>query len=441
MSKKEILEKRHNQTLYLNFANIFLGFWLLFTPFAFGYHSELSIVNDVVCGVVVIIFALLSLSSCYKLPRWVLCFVGFWLNLAPLLFWAPHVSIYMNDTIIGVLLIAFSILIPGIPGFVESEGGGIPMGWSYNPSAWIQRIPVIALACVGWFISRYLAAYQLGYIDTVWDPVFGEGTKLVITSNLSHSFPISDAGLGAFAYTIEALMGCKGGPSRWRTMPWMVTLFAFLVVPLGIVSILLVISQPLIVGEWCFLCLLTALAMLVMVVLTLDEMFASISFLYEAKKAGLGFWRTFWLGGNLPDIKEDTKTPPFSSCPFKLMATWRYGIGFRWNLFLAALLGGSMMIAPWFFGIDGYAADSDHLFGALVIVIALIAMAEVTRPIRFLLKLIGLWMAIATWFVADHAWFIHTYHMTVGILLFLLAIPKGKIHYSYGLLNRFIHRY
>lgn len=51
---------------------------------------------------------------------------------------------------------------------------------------------------------------------------------------MSHSLPVSDAGLGSLAYTIEFLMGYMGATSRWRTMPWMVTIFGILVIPLGV---------------------------------------------------------------------------------------------------------------------------------------------------------------------------------------------------------------
>jgi hypothetical protein len=44
-----------------------------------------------------------------------------------------------------------------------------------------------------------------------------------------------------------------GSPARWYTMPWMVMFFGILVIPLGLVHILLVISQPVVVGEWCTL--------------------------------------------------------------------------------------------------------------------------------------------------------------------------------------------
>ena len=49
------------------------------------------------------------------------------------------------------------------------------------------------------------------------------------------------------------------------SMHYLVAFFGFLVVPLGVVSIVLVILQPLAVGAWCTLCLVTAVAMLLMI--------------------------------------------------------------------------------------------------------------------------------------------------------------------------------
>lgn len=388
--------------IWCYFSTIFLGFWLLAIPAAFGY-TDPFLLSDRITGVIFVICGFLSLSSKRKFSPWIIAFGGVWLQMAPLIFWAKDPVIYLNDTIIGVLAILFSLVIPGIPGVVDEIGHEIPPGWKYNPSAWIQRIPIIALACVGWFISRYLAAYQLGYIDSVWDPVFGEGTKLVITSKLSKSFPISDAGLGAVAYTLEAILGCKGGPARWRTMPWMCALFALLVVPLGIVSILLVISQPLIVGAWCFLCLVTAFSMLIMVVLTIDEMMAVIQFLREAVKEGKPFWRTFWKGGDLKHTKDDDKTPPFTASPIALIKTWRWGVSFHWTLLIAAVVGLLTMAAP---------TDIDHLIGALIVVVSVISCADLARMVKYLLIPLGIVLVI----------FFTPIHLITAIFLVILAL-------------------
>jgi hypothetical protein len=338
----------------------FLGFWLLVSPATFGYHS----LSDQIVGFIFVVGGLLSLSKKGSIFPWIITLGGVWLQMAPLIFWAKEPVIYLNDTVIGLLAIVFSLIIPGLPGVHEDIGHEIPPGWNYNPSAYIQRIPIIALACVGWFISRYLAAYQLGYNHFVWDPLFKDGTRLVITSNLSKSFPISDAGLGALVYTFEAILGCKGGAARWRTMPWMVVLFAMLVVPLGIVSILLVISQPLIVGAWCFLCLITALSMLIMVVLTVDEMVAVFQFLKASKKEGNPFWKTFFKGGDLRDTKDDDKTPPFTESAWVLIKTWKWGITFRWQLIISALVGISLM--PFI-----------PILGALIVVVSVLLFADV----------------------------------------------------------------
>ncbi|HEV8439508.1 MAG TPA: vitamin K epoxide reductase family protein [Methylomirabilota bacterium] len=165
--------------------------------------------------------------------------MGAWLQFAPLVFWAPSPVAYVNDTLVGAFAIALSILVPMMPGMAHhmammKPGPEIPPGWTYNPSSWHQRAPIIALGFAGWFISRHLAAVQLGYMGAAWEPFFGPGTDRVLHSTVSQMWPISDAGLGAAAYTFETLMGFMGGATRWRSMPWMVTFFGILVVPLGL---------------------------------------------------------------------------------------------------------------------------------------------------------------------------------------------------------------
>src|SRR5207244_10786001 len=108
---------------------------------------------------------------------------------------------------------------------------------------------------------------------------------------------------------LEAVFGCMGGVQRWRTMPWTVATFGFLVGPLGVTSIVLVILQPLMVGAWCTLCLVTAIAMLIMVPLAVDEVVAMFQFLAQAHREGKPMWRTFWIGGTLNDRGEDNRTP------------------------------------------------------------------------------------------------------------------------------------
>lgn len=106
-------------------------------------------------------------------------------------------------------------------------------GLDLQPVELVAAVDLIALGFGGLLVSRYLAAFQLGYIDSVWDPFFGftGGAEPVLNSEMSHMWPVSDAGLGAVAYSFEFLVGYMGGRSLWRTMPWMVTIFGFLVIP------------------------------------------------------------------------------------------------------------------------------------------------------------------------------------------------------------------
>jgi hypothetical protein len=137
-------------------------------------------------------------------------------------------------------------------------GRDMPPGWSYNPSSWLQRAPVIALAFVSFLLARYLAAYRQGYIPGVWDPFIGDGTRRVLESEVSKAWPISDAGLGELSYVLEELSGYMGDQRRWRTMPWMVLMFGFLVIPLGVTSIEPVILRSPLAGAALGLWLMAA---------------------------------------------------------------------------------------------------------------------------------------------------------------------------------------
>ena len=78
----------------------------------------------------------------------------------------------------------------------------------------------------------------------MWEPFFGDGSRTVLDSGLSKVLPVSDAALGAASYLADAVAGVLFGVSRWKTAPWIVVVFALAVGPLGIISILLVIAQP-----------------------------------------------------------------------------------------------------------------------------------------------------------------------------------------------------
>lgn len=169
-----------------------------------------------------------------------------------------------------------------------------PPGWGYNPSTWNQRLPIVGAAVVGFGIAAYMALFQYEVIRDVWEPFFGDSTRRVLTSSLSRVLPIPDAALGAFGYLLDAVTGVIGGTRRWRTMPWIVILFGFAVGPLGLISIALVVSQPLVVGAWCTLCLVTAVISVLMIGPAMDEMLASMQHVRREQLRGRSAWRVFW---------------------------------------------------------------------------------------------------------------------------------------------------
>jgi uncharacterized membrane protein len=357
--------------------------------------------------------------------------VGVWLLAAPLIFWSPDAAAYVNDSLVGILVIAFSLIIP--MGH-SMEGPDVPPGWSYNPSTWPQRAPIIALGLAGLLLSRYMAAFQLGYIAHAWDPFFGGSTERVLTSKVSRMWPVSDAALGAMAYTLEVLMGFMGDKRRWRTMPWMVTFFGILVVPLGVTSIVLVILQPIAVGAWCSLCLAAALAMLVMIPLTLDEVVAMVQFLARKRRAGESLWRAFWLGGDVAEGGEAKPTRP-EGWSLKPML---WGFTPAAALVASAALGLWLLFAPAVFGLPmkNPLSDSDHLVGALIVVVAVIAMAEVARPIRLVNALLGFWLLTAPWLLSGGSTAARVNDSLIGAAVVLLALPLGSYREHYGKIDR-----
>lgn len=175
-----------------------------------------------------------------------------------------------------------------------SKEEGIPPGWSYNPATWSQRMPIVIAAMVGFAIATYLALFQLKVIDTVWEPFFGDGSRKILTSKTSQILPIPDAALGAIGYLVDALAGVIGGIRRWRTMPWIVIAFGLAVGPLGFISVLLVVLQPVMYDSWCTLCLATALISVVMIGPAMDEMLASLQYMKRVKDAKVSMWKAFW---------------------------------------------------------------------------------------------------------------------------------------------------
>lgn len=112
-----------------------------------------------------------------------------------------------------------------------------------------------ALAIAGFLVASYLALYQLRAFGAVWEPLFGDGSKIILNSTVSRTFPIPDAALGAAGYLAEALLISV----RKRTPAWVGHAYLALVGLFFLGSAVLVALQWGYFHAWCTLCLLSAL--------------------------------------------------------------------------------------------------------------------------------------------------------------------------------------
>ncbi len=449
----------HQQTLWCHFTNIALGLWLITSPFVFGlaqhwlqpgdlvtptgrgliYTDTWMTMNGIITGTLIVVFGLLSLSRDAGWARWTVAALGLWLLFAPLLFWTPSAAAYANDTLVGALIIAFAVAIPSAPGInpiARVSGPDAPPGWDYSPSGWTNRLPIILLAFVGLFISRYLAAYQLGHIDAAWDLFFGGGTERIITSSVSEAWPVADAGLGATVYVLEIITGIIGDKRRWRTMPWLVLLFGILIVPLGAVSVFFIIIQPVVIGTWCTLCLVGALAMLLQIPYSFDEILATLQFLRARRQQGRPLWYLLLHGdtmaGGSADYSDNFEAPAGAVLREMLLS----GVGVPWTLAASTAIGVALMCTRLLFDTSGIAADNDHIIGSLVVTFSIMAWGEVARPLRFANIGFGVWLVAAPWVMGGYTGIAATASVLFGIALIWLAFPVGRIASHFGAWDR-----
>ena len=449
-------ERRARWALY---ANIGLGLWLASSPLIYDSVTTESVgaaarfvtvdrglpsvewranalsISDFVSGLAIALFGALSLSPRTKTwAQWAVAFVGIWLFFAPLIFWSPSAAQYNNNLLIGSAVIALSVLVPMMPGMSMAgmmDPKNIPPGWTYSPSTDAQRLPIVAMGLIGLLTSRILTAYQLGHIDTAWEPFFAgsltdprNGTEEIITSDMSKAWPIPDGGLGTISYVLEILMAVMGTRDRWRTMPWMVTFFGILVIPLGVVSIYFIISQPIVIGTWSTLALIAALAMLIMIPFALDEVIAMGQFLAWAKRRGKPLIRTFFQGDAIEAGAEDTSDAMAS--PSTFWADAKKGLTLPWTLTASIVIGALLMLTRVLFGTEGGMANSDHVVGALVITVAIIATAEVARALRLINIAFGAWLVAAPFLLDGVGHLGAVASVVAGIALIGLSFPRGK---------------
>ena len=437
--------RQFQQNIWSQWFNLGLATWLITSPPLLGFTSTAMIVSDVVSGIALLALSLLSLSWKHGWARWACAAIGCWVMSAPLVFWAPDATAYLNGTLVGALITGLAVLTPPYPGMgllARRSGPDIPEGWTFSPSSWFQRLPLIILALVGLYVSRYLAAYQLDYISGVWDPFFGSdeiarnGTEAIITSSVSEAWPVPDAGIGALTYMLEILVGVAGTANRWRTMPWLVVLFGLMIVPLGAVSIYFIVIQPILIGTYCTLCLVAAAAMLVQIPYSIDELVACGQFLRRRHKAGKPVLKIFFTGDT--DVGKRTDKDDFEQSPYAIIREMLTGgMSVPWNLAASGFLAIWLMMTPLIFNASEGLVATNHIAGALVLTITVTAFAEVGRSIRFLNIFVG-GLLVLTPFALDASLIQTANNIVIGLLLMVLNVRRGTIRNTYGGWSRYI---
>jgi len=194
-----------------------------------------------------------------------------------------------------------------------------------------------------------------------------------------------------------------------------------------------------VIGTYCSLCLLAAAAMLVMIPLALDEVVATGQYMLRSWRTGRPLLVTFFAGGPDPLASNNGSDPGFTApIPRQLSAAVR-GVVIPWTLALSCVLGAWLMFSRAIFATTGAAANNDHLIGALIITVAITAMAEVARPLRFVNCLLSLWLIGAPWTVGGASAAAGWNEAIAGVLVLALSLPRGRLGGNrYGSWDRYI---
>jgi hypothetical protein len=249
---------------------------------------------------------------------------------------------------------------------------------------------------------------------------------------------VSDAAVGGYTYALEILTGIVGSSLRWRTMPWLVVLFGLMIAPLGVVSILFIVIQPILIGTWSTLALAAAAAVLIQIPYSLDELLATLQFMRRRVRAGQNWLRVF-LTGDTDDGRQHPQAAGELDRPARTLVREMVsgGVSLPWNLALAALVALSLLFTRLTLGADDALANAHHLIGSLALTVIAIAAAEVARPARYLNVALGAGLCGVP-FLYDADGLATAVTVACGVALAALSVPRGTLRARYGEWSRLL---
>lgn len=99
---------------------------------------------------------------------------------------------------------------------------------------------------------------------------------------------------------------------------------------------------------------------------------------------------------------------------------------------ITALLGIWLMVASDVLGYAGAARINDRIVGPLVAAIAIVALSQVTRPLRWVGVPLGAWLVIAPWVLGYGAALTTVNSTVVGLLVIALSLIRGPVRDRFG---------
>jgi hypothetical protein len=156
----------------------------------------------------------------------------------------------------------------------------------HHPSSLSKRVPIAALSAIGAALAGYLTCYQLGLIDSVWEPFFGNGSRTILRdSAIARFLPVPDAALGIVAYALEAILELIGNDERYRSLPIAPLAVGAVAAGLALTAVGLVASQIFWFHAFCTLCLLSAAISLSIAVMVAPEVWMAWGTFKESRRS------------------------------------------------------------------------------------------------------------------------------------------------------------
>ncbi len=138
-----------------------------------------------------------------------------------------------------------------------------PPGWSYNPSAPLERAPIVALAILGLGLS---------------DPGRLTGREILLPTALA----------------LTAAFGVLGSSRRWEKKPWLVSSFGLAAGPLVFTGATVQLVRMAAENDWQTKPVLKIAAAMITIGPAMDEVLASLQHVRSSWLQGRSGWRAFF---------------------------------------------------------------------------------------------------------------------------------------------------